>query len=493
MRSSVPTTRIRVLVDAPPKPGGSYVLYWMTAFRRTSYNFALQRAVDWCRELGKPLVILEGLGCGHRWASSRFHRFIIDGMQDKARRLKDSSVNYYPYVESRPGQGKGLLSAMGASACLVVADDAPVFHLPRLLGAAARDVRILMEGVDSNGLLPLDAAEREYPSAFAFRRYLQKTLPEHLGQRPQTHPMRSLPARKKVALDRKIVKWWPPASSNLLEGKRRAMNAIAIDHSVDGGTLQGGEIAAGKQLKEFLHRRLPQYGADRHAPESSMTSGLSPYLHFGHIATDQVLSALARREGWTADRLGRRATGKREGWWGMSAGAEAFLDQCVIWREIGFNMARRRADHATYESLPSWALETLGQHAKDIRVHVYDLDEFEKAETHDPLWNAAQRQLVREGTIHNYLRMIWGKKILEWSASPREAFDIMVELNNKYALDGRDPNSYSGIAWCLGRFDRPWGPERPIFGKIRYMSSENTARKYKLDGYLARYAPEGPS
>ncbi|MEJ2699620.1 MAG: deoxyribodipyrimidine photolyase, partial [Desulfuromonadales bacterium] len=158
-------------------------------------------------------------------------------------------------------------------------------------------------------------------------------------------------------------------------------------------------------------------------------------------------------------------------------------------RELGFNFCAFRDDYDRYESLPDWARQTLDAHAEDPRPTLYSLDEFAAADTHDPLWNAAQGQLLREGRLHNYVRMLWGKKILEWSASPREALAIMVELNNLYALDGRDPNSWSGIFWCLGRYDRPWGPERPIFGKIRYMSSQNTARKVRVKDYIRKYAP----
>jgi deoxyribodipyrimidine photo-lyase len=171
----------------------------------------------------------------------------------------------------------------------------------------------------------------------------------------------------------------------------------------------------------------------------------------------------------------------------MGDAAEAFLDQLVTWREVGFNMAALRDDVERYESLPDWALRTLEEHEHDPREHVYDLDTFDRGDTHDELWNAAQRQLRESGRMHNYLRMLWGKKILEWSAGPREALDVMLELNNRYALDGRDPNSASGIFWILGRYDRAWGPERPVYGKIRYMSSDNTRRKLRLREYLTRW------
>jgi len=174
----------------------------------------------------------------------------------------------------------------------------------------------------------------------------------------------------------------------------------------------------------------------------------------------------------------------------VSASAEEFLDEFITWRELGYNMAWQRPDYADFNSLPDWARQTLEEHEDDPRDHVYTLAEFERGATHDPLWNAAQTQLIREGRIHNYLRMLWGKKILQWTGSPREALAVMIELNNKYALDGRNPNSYSGIFWVLGRYDRPWFPERPVFGTVRYMTSENTARKVRVKEYLKRYSTE---
>jgi len=174
----------------------------------------------------------------------------------------------------------------------------------------------------------------------------------------------------------------------------------------------------------------------------------------------------------------------------MSAASEGFMDELVTWREVCLNTCENRPrDYGRYESLPDFAKKTLAEHADDPRPHVYTLEQFENAETHDPLWNAAQNQLRREGIIHNYLRMLWGKKILHWTRSPREALEVMVHLNNRWALDGRDPNSWAGIMWVLGRFDRAWGPERPVFGKVRYMTSDNTARKYNVKAYVARYQP----
>ena len=250
---------------------------------------------------------------------------------------------------------------------------------------------------------------------------------------------------------------------------------------------EGGSRAGRHVLARFLDERLARYGDERNQPDADAASGLSPWLHFGHVSAHEVFAALAEREGWAPESLSRSTSGEREGWWGMSEPVEAFLDELVTWRELGFNMSSRRADHDRYASLPEWARATLAEHASDRRPQLYELEAFERAETHDELWNAAQNQLRGEGRIHNYLRMLWGKKILHWSASPQEALATMVALNDKYAVDGRDPNSYSGIGWVLGRYDRPWGPEREVFGTVRYMSSESTRRKLRVDDYVERW------
>ena len=254
---------------------------------------------------------------------------------------------------------------------------------------------------------------------------------------------------------------------------------------------RGGGPAAAATLAGFVAERLPRYADERSQPEADAASGLSPYLHFGHLGVHDVFHAVWRDAGWTPARVaGVRATGTRDGWWGLPPPAEAFMDELLTWRELGFGFCHHRDDHDQYESLPAWARASLDAHAGDPRPHRYEVAELEAAATHDPLWNAAQRQLVVEGRIHNYLRMLWGKKILEWSPSPRAALAALVELNNKYAVDGRDPNSSSGIFWTLGRFDRPWAPERPIFGVIRYMSSDNTARKLRVKDYLRRWSAQ---
>lgn len=488
---SVPEIRVRHCNSAPVRQDGQFVLYWMIAFRRATWNFALDRAVEWAERLGKPLVVLEALRCDHSWASDRMHSFVFDGMAENVCRFEGTRVLHYPFVEFEPHEGTGLLRAMATHAAVVVTDDFPCFFLPRMVAAAARQLPVRMEAVDSNGLLPLRASDQAFSTAYAFRRFLQKKLPLHLMEFPKAHVLENttIPAANEVP--REITAKWPRMSVRVPNGDRSFLSNVSINHNVPRVEARGGTSAAQALLKDFVESKLEGYLEERNEPDRNVSSGLSPYLHFGHISAHQIFSEITRHEGWSPEHVALRATGSRTGWWGISQSAESFLDQLITWRELGFNFCFQRNDCDQFDSLPEWARKTLRKHSRDERAYVYTLEEFEQAATHDPLWNAAQTQLVREGSIHNYLRMLWGKKILEWTPSPAEALEIMVELNNKYALDGRDPNSYSGIFWCLGRYDRPWGPERAIFGTVRYMSSTNTARKLDVDKYLRKYGP-GP-
>jgi deoxyribodipyrimidine photo-lyase len=485
--STVPASRITVRNKVSADGSASYVLYWMVAQRRTTWNFALQRAHDWALALKRPLLILEALRLGYPYASVRLHRFILDGMADQAAACSAAGVRYLPYVEDAPDAGSGLLAELARDAGVVVGDESPVSFLPRMLAAAATRISVRFETVDSNGLLPLAHAKVPAPSAFSFRRQLQRELPGLLDAFPHPAPLARAKLPPLTRLPRGLAKRWPAAAARLLAGDAAMLAALPIDQQVGAVALRGGAREAAARLKRFLAHGLPRYAEARNDLDDEATSALSPYLHFGHISAHQVAAAVLARAGWTPAALGRSAGGKRSGWWGVDAASEGFLDQLVTWRELGYAFVALRPDHQEYASLPPWALRTLDGHAGDPREYRYSLAQFDDALTHDELWNAAQRQLRRDGRMHNYLRMLWGKKILEWSAHPREALAVMFRLNDRYALDGRDPNSSSGIMWCLGRFDRAWGPVRPVFGTIRYMSSASTRRKLRVAGYLERY------
>ena len=486
-----PDLRIVSVNAAAVQADGDYVLYWMTAFRRAGWNFSLQRAVEWALKLQKPLVILEAIRCDYPQACDRFHAVILDGMNDNRKAFAGKPVRYYPFVEERAGQGKGLISALGTRACVVVTDAFPCFFLPRMLQAAAVQCRVKLESVDSNGLAPLGAVDRVFTSAYSFRRFLQKNMTRFLQDFPEPDPLAGISLPVLPVLPADVLLKWPEALPDTLAAGPKTLNSLPISHHPGPVTgFSGGQTAGGRVLQVFLSEAFNLYNDLRNHPDADATSGLGPYLHFGHVSSHQVVSEILKMESWTMDRLKNPALGQRTGWWQLSDSAEAFFDQIITWRELGFNFCFQRPDdYDRFSSLPGWAQKELNQHAEDPRPYLYSAEALENAASHDPLWNAAQIQLVREGRMHNYLRMLWGKKILEWSSDPHEAMQTMLRLNNTYALDGRDPNSYTGIFWILGRYDRPWGPARPIFGKIRYMSSENTRRKLKLKAYLQKYRP----
>lgn len=484
---SVPKHRIRIINNNPIRAEGQYVLYWMTAYRRTQWNFALQRAVEVANQHKKPLLIIETLHCDEPYANDRLHQFALQGMKDNLSTI-GSDTTYYPYVESCKGTALALLKTLSEKACLVVTDDYPSSNGPQLIDFAGNKLPVCVEAIDGNGLLPMRVADHAYPTAYAFRRFLQKNLPQHLMEWPDQKPLAKLENKSRIDLPASIMQRYPDATTKIQAKRPFPLEQLPIDHTVKPASTQGGRHTAIKKLTNFLEENLNHYADDRNHPDLEATSGLSSYLHFGHMSSHEIFAAIIDQEEWTPHDLSERTDGKRTGWWRLSESAEAFLDQLVTWRELGFNMCCFEPQkYMKYESLPEWAQKTLDEHRRDSRPYCYSLETFLHSKTHDSLWNAAQNQLRKTGVLHNYLRMLWGKKILEWTKTPEEALDTMIELNDRLALDGRDPNSYSGIFWCLGRYDRAWGPERDIFGKIRYMSSDNTRRKLQLDQYLEQY------
>jgi deoxyribodipyrimidine photo-lyase len=414
----------------PVNGHGEYVLYWMTAYRRRHFNFALERAVFWATELRKPLLIFEPLACRYPWANARFHAFVVDGMVQNVASFKDAPVTYMPYVERAAGEGKKLYLQFASRACLIVTDDYPAFKIPQWINQVAVRSAVRVEKVDSNGLFPMRATKRVFLTAHSFRRFLKQ----------QSNP--TLPIRDPLAgVD------LPRFNRLEVTPETLTQRPSSLDQSVSPvKSVRGGAAAAKSRLKAFISSDSP-------------SSGLSPYLHFGHISVQEVHQAVT-------------LSGRPD--------SDHFLDELITWRELGFNMCANSTNYDQYSSLPQWARNTLAKHAADRRPVLYSLEQLENAATADDLWNKAQMDLVTKGSVLNRLRMLWGKKIIEWSETPERALEIMIHLNNKYALDGRDPNSYTGIFWTLGRYDRPWGPERQIFGLVRYMSSASTARKLKV-------------
>ncbi len=492
MHPAIADIRLTAANDHDPRPGGRYVLYWMIAQRRMDHNFALQHAVNLAVQFRVPLLIFEPLRTRYRWASDRIHRFVIEGMRDNQVSAKAAGIAYYPYVEPRPGVGTPLLHRLAADACVVVTDEYPCFFLPKMIEAVRDRIPARLELVDSNGVMPLRRPGRSFTVAHSYRRWMQKNILPELESLPEPHPIADLnkPVAGQTAgdlIDPAILKRWPAADLDaLIDGD--ALAAIPIDHSVPPAPgLPGGSAEAARRLDAFLSNKLARYHTDRNHPDQAATTGLSAHLHFGHVSPHEMVARVLESENWRPEKVSK-VNGKQSGFFGVSEPADAILEQLLTWRELGFNIAFHHPDtYDTLDSLPDWAKKSHAATGRDPREHTYMMEQFEAAATHDPLWNAAQRELVQTGIMQNYVRMLWGKMILAWSPSAAEALDVMVHLNNKYALDGRDPNSYCGILWVLGRTDRAWGPKRPVFGSVRYMTSASTKRKLQMTKYLQRF------
>lgn len=477
-------SRLFQLNEQPVRTTGSYVLYWMTSARRPKYNFSLEYAVERANALGKGLVVFEGLRMDYRWASDRMHQFVLDGMKSNKRYFENTPATYIPCMETSDVPIKEVFWSLVEHAALVVTDLFPAFFLPKMQRMAASRASVKFEQVDTNGVYPLREGGRIFTTAASFRRHLQKTIHPFLEDFPVSNPTSALKHTFTLSSAPFTKQELIHFAQDLEQIK---LSELPIDHSVHpvSHTI-GGYTHAEQRLAAFMSNGLTRYDTDRQSADNDPSSGLSPYLHFGHISAHEMVLRIWHHHNWTPEMVAPKATGSRTGWWNLPAPAEAFLDQIVTWRDLGFVFCYEEPNYAEYNTLPEWARKTMDDHLNDPRPITYSLETFERAETHDPIWNAAQRELMRTGRMHNYLRMLWAKKVLHWTQTPQEAVQILEHLNNKYALDGRDPNSYSGIFWTFGRFDRAW-TERPIFGKIRYMTSDSTKRKMKLKNYLAIY------
>ena len=297
----IPAIRHTHANDHDVREDGDYVLYWMIAFRRSRYNFALQHAVDRAKQLNKPLLIFEPLRVRYRWASDRMHRFVIEGMRDNANAFTKKNATYFPYVEPRPGVGTPLLHELAENACTVVTDEYPCFFLPKMIDAVKQRIPARLELVDSNGVMPLRQPERTFTVAHSYRRWMQKNILEVLLEGPKPDPLSRVKLPTLEGVPKSILRRWPAADfESLLEGD--GLSEIPIDHSVrPNESIQGGSVEAGKRLNRFASKVLSNYGDDRNHPDESATTGLSPHLHFGHIAAHELVAKILDTESWTPD------------------------------------------------------------------------------------------------------------------------------------------------------------------------------------------------
>lgn len=423
--------------------------------RRTRHNHALAHAVRLANEQSLPVLFYEGLTCSYPYASARLHTFILEGVPDTAARLREVGIGYVFYLRRRRSDPDDVLYRLAADAAAVVTDDYPTFVARRHNARVPEKIDIPYVVVDSSCVVPMSRiAKREY-AAYTIRPKIRKLLADCL--RP-VEPLR---------VTHRYHGLVPQFHTEVLNTHIPDLVATCeIDQTVrPSSEYRGGSVEAERRLKHFLENNLRRYARQKNEPSAHATSGLSPYLHFGHISPIEV--ALRVRAYAAEHKLI----------------ADEFLEELIVRRELAFNHARYSEDPAALDTLPAWALESMRQHASDPRSPRYDRDQLERCATYDPLWNATQKELLVRGTIHGYYRMYWGKKIVEWSPTYQEALDAMVYLHDRYALDGRDPNTYTNILWCLGLHDRPW-PERPIYGKIRSMSYEGMRRKTDVDAYL---------
>lgn len=468
---------------------GDFVVYWMQTNHRLQYNYALEYVVGWANKLGKPLLIYEELTCDYRWASDRIHTFYLEGMEEHATLADKKNLNYLPVIEEKPGESRATWETLFKKACCLITDEYPVFFIRDRNEKLGEQFDFMVRTVDSNGLIPLGLTEKAPYNAYFFRKIMQRNFIECYTAPPQQDPLGQLENTAEISLPKKDQKV-RTKSLDRLQNIPDFIAPLDIRHDIKPIELSGTRQAALGKLGNFIRHGLGQYDEKRNDPDANVTSGLSPWLHFGKISEYEIVKAVLEHQpkNWDLDNITFNG-GSTGGFFNGDTNVDSFLDEVITWREVGFHFAHHEPGYDKFETLSDWARETLKKHAKDEREHLYSFEELEHSKTHDEIWNAAQTQLREEGIMHNYLRMLWGKKVMQWTPDPQTALEYLIELNNLYAIDGRDPNSYSGIFWCFGRFDRAW-QERPIFGKVRYMSSDSARRKIELKKYLKRYGSQ---
>ena len=442
-------SRIRPLNRNDPVKG-DYVLYWMQASQRAECNQALEFAVSQANQREQPLIVYFGLTDAFPEANARHYHFMLEGLKGTHEDLRDRGV---AMVIERSSPEIGVLK-FAKKASLVVCDCGYLGMGKQWRQHAAENIECPLLQVESDALVPVETASaREEYSAATLRRKLVGVTDKYLV------PVKEEPLKTDASLLQ--------LDSHDISNTSESVANLGIDHSVGPLTgFHGGTKEAKKRLEEFINGKLDKYDKSRNDPSEDCLSNLSPYLHFGQISPLYIHLQLNRYNG---------------------PGRDAFLEELIVRRELSMNFVHYNRQYDRFAGLPDWAKRTLREHEGDPREYLYSREQLEKAQTHDPYWNAAQIEMVVTGKMHGYMRMYWGKKILEWTAHPEDAFSTALYLNNKYELDGRDPNGFAGVAWCFGKHDRPW-PARGVFGNVRYMSSDGLRREFDADEYVRRCA-----
>jgi len=447
--------RVVQLNDAQVNRRAHYVMYWMQMYKRVENNHALAWAIRKANELKLPLFVYEGLKYYYPWAGDRLHTFILEGVEEKRQRFAELGIRYIFYLQQDADSPKQIVAKLAKDAALIVTDDFPCFIIPEHNRRIAERSQIPVHVVDSNGIVPMSKFNKEEYAAYTIRPKVKKLLPQYLK------PL----AEETVEIDGSNIELDCPETTVTSVTIAGLVAGCNIDHAVPPSKIYHGGTTNGRmRLQKFIDEILPTYNVTRNKPDLDGSSRLSPYLHFGFLSPLEIALAVSDSDAPPASK-------------------DTFLEELIVRRELSFNFTRHNAKFDSLESLPAWVQKSMREHVNDARQFIYTPEQLEAGETHDELWNAAQRELVATGEMHNYVRMLWGKNVIAWTRSYEEAFAVLEHLNNKYALDGRDPNSYAGILWCFGKHDRPW-MERPVFGTIRYMTSASTGKKFDSRTYI---------
>jgi deoxyribodipyrimidine photo-lyase len=445
----IPEARLKRLNISEIK-NKEYVLYWMQSSHRTDCNMAFNYAVSWADKISKPLVVFFGLNPLFPEANLRHYTFMLEGLRDVEAQLTEINVKL---VVQKKSPELGVI-ALSKDSCLTVVDKGYLKTLKRWYKFAAANVSCPLIQVEDNVVVPIEAASiKEEYSAATLRPKIKRQIDKFLDTPKQHQP-------KKSSLDLKF-------DCVNLTNVDAAVSALGVDKSVNKAKdFHGGSREAAKRLDTFLKNRLFIFPELRKDPNSDVLSNLSPYLHFGQISPIKI-STQVRSSDAPAEIK------------------DVYLEELIIRRELAINYVTFNENYDSFEGLPNWAKLTLNKHKTDSREYLYTLEDLENAKTHDPYWNAAQNQMRITGKMHGYMRMYWGKKLIEWTKTAQDGFKTALYLNNKYELDGRDPNGYAGVAWCFGKHDRPW-KERSVFGTVRFMSANGLKRKFNMDKYVGK-------
>jgi deoxyribodipyrimidine photo-lyase len=448
--------RILVRRPGPPRPDARCVVYWMQRAMRIHENPALDVAIDAANLLGLPIVVFFSVIPNYPNANLRHYHFLQQGLRDVEEDAKERGVGFILRRHPDNSLEKFLEEV---EAAILVGDENPCREPERWRKVLARRLKIPYWTVDADVVVPSTVFGRDYFLLQHMRRHLKEALPHFLVAPHSPKPQHAWRKPKRLATS--------SLKDDITAGFKDLDRTIK---PVD--TFTGGTHAALKHLKDFVSHGLRDYLDKRNQPELKGTSRLSPYLHFGNIGPITIALAVEN-----ALAKGQIAQGQRD----------RYLDQVIAWRELSVLFVKYNDNYDNWECAEPWARKTLVEHAGDHRPFRYTFDQLERAETHDDLWNAAQREMTETGWMHNYMRMYWAKMIFEWAPDPARAYEWAVILNDRYELDGRDPNGYAGIAWAIvGKHDRPWF-NRPIFGLVRPMSGASISKKFNAHAYIEQH------